>query len=246
MAGEGHKYPPFPKDKFQFTKIPCKEANEIVVAKHYLHRPVYTGRVIAYKVTMDDCPETGVITFGFPVFCRKKNLVGPGAPLANGELVDLTRMYMPDGFPYNTESFVISKSLKMLKGDWHDLTGLTPRAIITMADREFTHQGTIYKATNFTHLGFCKGRKAKPGEKHGRWDVGEPSQSTAKNARYNAKNIPGERKEVFLLVLDSSLKLDIEVLRKSYRQELPQNPHPSPNGGQHHQGHNDEPVDGQA
>jgi len=219
---------PFPKSQLHLDLIPSRLANDIVEKYHYLHRKVYSANLIAYQVTLDGCPpapgyppDVGVIMFGFPVFHTKRGLVGQEQPMVNGELLDLSRMYMPDAYPKNTESRVIGVALRLLRRDWPTLHKQQPRAIITFADTEFSHQGTIYKATGFTYLGYTRGRKATAGSTHGRWDRspnGPTKDSTAKNRMYNAGMVEGERKEVYLKLLDPTVTVDFDVLRASYKQ----------------------------
>ena len=60
---------------------------------------------------------------------------------------ELRRLCCLDEAPTNTESYFISQTLKWLKRN----TDI--EVIISYADLEFGHEGVIYKATNFIHLG---------------------------------------------------------------------------------------------
>lgn len=183
-------------------------ANSLVEKYHYLHRKIYIGRNISYSVTHKQFGGEGVLMYGYPVFHTKKCLVGEGQPLSNGELVELCRVYLPPELPTNSESCSIGKSLKMLKQDWKALTGFVPKVIISFADTEFTHRGTIYKASNFMHMGYVKGRKATPSLGHGRW-------SEAK--RQGVGQQPGVRKEVYIYEIAKGV-LDLEMLKGTYKQ----------------------------
>ena len=189
-------------------------ANKIVTDHHYLRRPVYIGRNVSYGIQHKAIEGMGVVMYGYPVFHTKQWLVGSEEPLRNGELVDLQRVWMPDGFPPGTESLAISKSIHLLRSDWPKIhrdntRRFIPRvkAIITMADEEFMHDGTLYRASNLKYLGMTRGRKAAVGCGHGRW-------SGAKKANVGQK--AGSGKHVFILVLDSSVEIDIEALRNTY------------------------------
>ena len=64
------------------------------------------------------------------------------------DVVELKRLCCIDATKKNTESFFIAKTIKFLKKYTNYKT------IVSYADPYFNHQGTIYKASNFTHEGF--------------------------------------------------------------------------------------------
>lgn len=189
-------------------------ANDIVKREHYLHRKIYLGRNVSYGVTCPSCDGTGVLMFGYPVFHTKKYLLGPDEPLRNGELVELCRVWLPDAMPKNSETAAIGRAIKQLRRDWPELHNdgtrrwlPYPKAIISLADTEFSHQGTIYLAANFKYLGWTKGRKATPGKGQGRW-------TNAKKEGVGQK--PGECKNVYLLLLDHTTWIDWDKLEHTY------------------------------
>ena len=63
------------------------------------------------------------------------------------DLIELKRLCCIDNTPKNTESFFIGKTLRWL----HDNTNI--KTVISYADTTYQHSGTIYKASNFTHVG---------------------------------------------------------------------------------------------
>ena len=69
------------------------------------------------------------------------------------DVVELRRLCCIDDTPKNTESFFIGWTLRWLKKH-------TPiRVVVSYADAEFGHTGTIYKASNFTLEGMRAGAK---------------------------------------------------------------------------------------
>ena len=64
--------------------------------------------------------------------------------------IELRRLCLIDDTPKNAESRFISLTLKYLKKE-----GV--KAVLSLADPEHSHQGTIYKASNFEYLGEEKG-----------------------------------------------------------------------------------------
>lgn len=69
------------------------------------------------------------------------------------ELIELKRLCCIDNTPKNTESFFIGNTLRWLRKNTEIKT------VISYADMTYSHQGTIYKASNFKHVGMtAKGR----------------------------------------------------------------------------------------
>lgn len=69
------------------------------------------------------------------------------------DLVELRRLCCIDNTPKNTESYFIGKTLRWMKQNTDF------KVIISYADTTYNHEGTIYKASNFTHVGFtAKGK----------------------------------------------------------------------------------------
>jgi hypothetical protein len=68
-------------------------------------------------------------------------------------LTELKRLCCIDNTPKNTESFFIAATIKYLKKN----TNI--KRIISYADTTYNHEGTVYKASNFKHIGMtAKGR----------------------------------------------------------------------------------------
>jgi hypothetical protein len=61
-------------------------------------------------------------------------------------VIELRRLCCIDDTPRNAESFFIGRSIRLLRKDWGK--GI----IVSYADKEYGHSGTIYKASNFKQL----------------------------------------------------------------------------------------------
>jgi len=87
----------------------------------------------------------GVISFGNPVASRAhkavKNTVGK-------QVLELTRLWLSDRLGKNSESRVIAIALRLIKKKRRDI-----QWIISYADPNHGHLGTIYQATNWTYIG---------------------------------------------------------------------------------------------
>lgn len=69
------------------------------------------------------------------------------------DVIELRRLCCIDETPKNTESYFIGKTLRWLKNN----TNL--KIVVSYADAEYGHEGTIYKASNFDYLGVKSGAK---------------------------------------------------------------------------------------
>jgi hypothetical protein len=72
---------------------------------------------------------------------------------SQNDVIELRRLCCIDNTPKNTESFFIGQMLRWLKKNTEF------KVVVSYADAEFGHQGTIYKASNFQKLDFRKGAK---------------------------------------------------------------------------------------
>ncbi len=85
----------------------------------------------------------GVIVFGMGVGKNQYTALIP--TIEDGEYCELTRLWSPDGMPKNTESKLISMSIKMLPKEI--------KLIVSFADPSRGHYGCIYQSTNFYYCG---------------------------------------------------------------------------------------------
>jgi hypothetical protein len=90
----------------------------------------------------------GVSIFGKPAMNNQASKWNPSDP---SKLVELRRLCCIDETPKNTESYFIGKCLKWLKKN----TNI--EVVISYADMTYGHEGVIYKASNFKHVGISPG-----------------------------------------------------------------------------------------
>ena len=107
---------------------------------HYAgHSPA--GNVLGYSVFNDDV-FCGVVTFG----SGANNNIGTAYGLKQGEVCELTRVALNGKQP--TTSQVVAMCLKHLKKDAPLI-----RLVVSYADADQKHYGTIYQATNWLYVG---------------------------------------------------------------------------------------------
>ncbi len=69
------------------------------------------------------------------------------------DVIELRRLCCIDDTPKNSESYFIGRALRLLRKEWGK------GVVISYADKEYGHTGTIYKASNFKMIGEIKGAK---------------------------------------------------------------------------------------
>jgi hypothetical protein len=69
------------------------------------------------------------------------------------DVIELRRLCCVNDTPKNAESFFIGWSLRELRKDWGG------KIVVSYADKEYGHEGIIYKASNWEMTGETKGAK---------------------------------------------------------------------------------------
>lgn len=88
----------------------------------------------------------GCLTYGHPVGSRAVKSISE--ELQSYEVLELTRLFIFDGFGKNIESYVISQSFRWLRSNAPEI-----KILISYADPEQNHLGLIYQATNWMYQG---------------------------------------------------------------------------------------------
>lgn len=133
------------KDTYYIQPISYKIAMDIVVSNHYLHRkaPCSFAFGMFEKQTNN---IVGVVVYGTP----------SSAPLRRGvcgddeakNVIELTRLWIQDGTPKNSESFLIGNTIKLIDKE----------IIVSYAEIQQGHTGTVYQATNWIYTGLSAKR----------------------------------------------------------------------------------------
>ena len=171
-------------------------ASAIERLEHYKQRSVHNrARPLSYQILWDE-KTCGLLTFGLPQFVKQRGLFGyPDLP-TQWQVVVLYRFWLhpsvqgrwsPDrvqprlGRPLNLASCALSKVLGAKPGrpcqlqvDWQ--THSPPRIpyapsglklVLAYADPLVGHQGTIYRAANFSEWGTTRKRSPSPSQRGG-------------------------------------------------------------------------------
>lgn len=100
-----------PKALFFIEQIDYQTAMKIVIDNHYLHRKAPCSK--AYGLFCNSCKNiVGVVVYG--VSCSSTLLKGICGEYEASNVYELTRLWIKDGTPKNTESYLIGNTLKLL------------------------------------------------------------------------------------------------------------------------------------
>lgn len=125
-------------NRLSVKKIPSKQALDTVIKNHYMHRTAPCS--IAFGL-FDEGNFAGVLIFGKSASTTlRKGVCGPDEA---SNVYELTRLWLEDSLPRNSESFFISQSLKMFSGE----------IIVSYAEASVGHVGYVYQATNWLYTG---------------------------------------------------------------------------------------------
>ena len=131
-----------PISPLQLLPIPRDLANTVFKKYHYLHScPLLTVSFGVYNNGLL-VGAVGYSPGSIGVEAHFKNV-----PLA--EIIVLSRFWLSDTMPRNSESRSLACSLRFLRHRW--------KAVVSYADPAFGHYGGIYQATNWLYTGLSRG-----------------------------------------------------------------------------------------
>lgn len=157
--------------RFAVREVFAKEAQAMVVERHYLHRK--TNVSYAFGLFFEG-EMVGVCTFGCP---PSRHLQMGACPTNPGLVIELNRLWVSDAMGRNTESWFISRALRMLP----------PRIVVSYADTRFGHIGYMYRASNFNYAGWTDMERKTP-----RYDYLAPGKHT-RDAFRNGKGAKSKK-----------------------------------------------------
>lgn len=128
------------------STLDSRTAGRLVVAQHYLHRrpPVSHAFGIHSRGVL-----MGAVTYGVPA---SRHLQMSACPSNPDKVLELNRLWLHDDLPANSESWFVSRTLKMLP----------PRIVVSYADPVWGHVGYIYRALNFRYAGWTDMERKTP------------------------------------------------------------------------------------
>jgi hypothetical protein len=153
------------KDRITLVESDRKTLNDLAVKYHYMHKPVFHKAFpFGWSVQWDGNthnPEGdayGFIIYSLIHYTKLKGEFGyPGLP-TKWQVLSLSRLWLHDDLPRNSETCVIGKSLKMVQKRWLEIhppvfidQPYHIVKVISYADMRY-FSGTIYRAANFREV----------------------------------------------------------------------------------------------
>lgn len=127
--------------------IDKRVAAALVIERHYLHRRPPIS--FAYGLFDHLGDLVGVCTFGTP---PSRHLQKSACPSDPAKVIELNRLWVSDDCERNSESFFVSKCLKLLPSF----------IVVSYADTKEGHFGYIYRAANFFYAGWTDMERKTP------------------------------------------------------------------------------------
>lgn len=128
-------------------QVSVKYARPYIATFHYSKTMPDSTRFV-FAGYYDD-KLAGIVCYGMGASKSQYTSLIPD--IKKGEYLELTRLWSPDGMPKNTESKLISESLRMLPPEI--------KLVVSFADSNQNHVGTVYQATNWHYVGQTNGGK---------------------------------------------------------------------------------------
>lgn len=133
------------KETYRIDPISYKEAMDIVVENHYLHRKAPCS--FAFGLFDNSTNEViGVVIYGTPSSSSLR--AGICGVEEKNNVIELTRLWIKDGTPKNTESYLIGNTLSRVNKE----------IIVSYAEIQQGHLGIVYQATNWIYTGLSAKR----------------------------------------------------------------------------------------
>ncbi|PLR99512.1 Mom family adenine methylcarbamoylation protein [Bacillus sp. T33-2] len=196
---------------YHIKQIKFTLAKEYIKNNHYSHG-CHNGASPCFGL-YDGQNLIGVLMFATP--CSEMVRSSIFGEEYKQSVIELHRLHILDGTPKNTESWFISRCLKLLKE-------IRPHiwAVLTFADQTEGHNGTIYKATNALRLGASTKRTFYLDEtgrlRHPRQSGKNISKQEAEKMGWTPVKREGKFRFMWLLPDDKRHKKELNELSKDY------------------------------
>jgi len=133
------------RDNYSIKPITYKQAMDMVVENHYLHRKAPCSFAFGLVENSTD-KIVGVVIYGTPSSSTLRS--GICGTEERNNVIELTRLWIEDGTPRNSESFLIGNTLSKVDKE----------IVVSYAEIEQGHLGIVYQATNWIYTGLSAKR----------------------------------------------------------------------------------------
>lgn len=126
---------------YTVKEVAVKDIRDFIEEHHYSHN--INGLTISRCFGLYSCGKlVGAAIYGKPAM---RGIEKRYQALGYDRVIEFRRLVLLDEMPKNSESWFISRTLRLLKRDF-DL-------VVTYADEQYGHTGTIYKGSDFFYWG---------------------------------------------------------------------------------------------
>lgn len=152
---------------FILKTVKASTFNKWQMERHYLRRPIIRTKMLAHGIYIDN-ELVGGLLWATPHFTKKKDLFGYPGILDKWEVLVLARFFLIDGCEV-VATQAMSESIGKGRGnrgskrrgwklqeDWvrehppkYPQNPYVPRLLISWSDKQWGHEGTIYKANGW-------------------------------------------------------------------------------------------------
>jgi len=202
--------------RIEMQEIPHKLAKDIIIKNHYSHTfpaaELYLGFYIDGKLNT-------VVLYG-------QSTASKMADSLPGKYWELVRLFSFDWAGKNMESYCIGKSIRYIKEKYKNI-----KVLVSFADPEQGHDGTIYQATNWLYCGksqpdewyIVDGEKIHPRSMVAKYGTRSEGKLKEMGIEFERKLLTGKHRYVYILgnnkkenrYLKSKLKYDVLPYPKS-------------------------------
>lgn len=141
------------KERYKIKPISYKLAMGLVVKNHYLHRKCPCSQAFGLFEECNNSTDlfsneriVGCVVYGTPSSSSlRKGLCGIDESF---NVLELTRLWIEDNTPKNTESYLIGNTIKLVNKE----------IIVSYAEIQQGHLGIVYQATNWIYTGLSAKR----------------------------------------------------------------------------------------
>jgi len=128
--------------EYRIDLIDKNVAKKLIIENHYSHK--WTS--CRYAIGLFDKDDLiGVAVYGFPV--GRQTVKSITKYLENNQVLELTRLWLEDDAPKNSESYFLGKTFDWLRKN------TDVKVLISYSDPMQDHLGIIYQATNWLYQG---------------------------------------------------------------------------------------------
>lgn len=132
------------KDMYEIRRVETRVAIDFSIKNHYLHRQ--SPCTMSFGL-FEDNEMIGIVMYGVSISSTLLKGICGADEMNN--VYELVRLWIKDGTPKNTESYLIGNTLKLLDRE----------IVVSFADSGYGHVGTVYQATNFLYCGLSSKHK---------------------------------------------------------------------------------------